>query len=63
IEKSDADTVTLSTESRILCLGNRSKRRFRPYWVLIRLFSGFTRHEMLRIIKNITEDCKKEDDG
>lgn len=55
IESNDDGTVTLSTESRMLCIGNKSKQRFLPYWALIRLFSGLTRREMLRIIKDTAE--------
>ena len=46
-----ADTCRLSTETRILCLGAKAKRRFRRYWTMIRPFSGLIRIEWLRLIK------------
>jgi hypothetical protein len=41
----------LSTETRVLCLDETSRRRFRFYWLFIRPFSGLTRIEVLRAIK------------
>ena len=41
----------LGTETRICCMGVKARRKFLPYWTLIRPFSGFIRMEMLRIIK------------
>lgn len=41
----------LATETRILCLDETSRRRFRFYWLFIRPFSGLTRLEMLRAIR------------
>ncbi len=43
--------VTLSTETRVLCLGWRAKLFFLFYWAIIRPFSGWIRLEMLKMIK------------
>lgn len=47
-----AEGITrLSTETRVLCLDEISRRRFRFYWLFIRPFSGLIRIEALRAIK------------
>lgn len=45
----------LFTETRVLCLDETSRRRFRFYWVFIRPFSGLVRMEALRAIKRQAE--------
>ncbi len=40
IERNDDGTATLSTETRILCLGKQAKSSFRLYWAVIRPYSG-----------------------
>jgi hypothetical protein len=55
IEKTDADSCLVSTESRILCLDDTSRRRFRFYWTLIRPFSGLIRIIMLGAIRKASE--------
>jgi hypothetical protein len=44
----------LSTETRVLCLDETSRRRFRFYWLFIQPFSGLVRREALRAIKQQT---------
>lgn len=47
--------ITLtSTETRVRCTDDESRRRFRSYWTLIGPFSGVIRMEMLRLIKKTT---------
>jgi hypothetical protein len=55
IDKTDTESCLVSTESRILCLDNASRRRFRLYWALIRPFSGLIRIVMLRAIRKASE--------
>lgn len=55
IERNDDGTATLSTETRILCLGERAKSSFRLYWAIIRPYSSLIRLEMLKMIKEQTE--------
>jgi hypothetical protein len=45
----------LSTETRVLCTDEESRRRFRRYWLLIRPFSGLIRRIMLREIRRSAE--------
>jgi hypothetical protein len=55
-------TSILSTETRVLCCGDRARRRFRIYWGTIELFSGAIRMAMLRGIrrKALTERRETE---
>ena len=46
-----AHETSVSTETRILCTDNLSKRKFRIYWFFIKPFSGLIRTEMLRMLK------------
>ncbi|MCI0396471.1 MAG: hypothetical protein L0332_07145 [Chloroflexi bacterium] len=48
-------TVQLSTETRVFCLDDDSRQRFRRYWLFIGPFSGLTRRIVLRIIKRDAE--------
>ena len=48
-------TTRLATETRVYCLDDRSRRRFRLYWLIIGPFSGSIRKEMLRIVKREAE--------
>jgi hypothetical protein len=45
----------LATETRVLCLDPRSRRRFMVYWLFIRFFSGLIRREFLRALKKAAE--------
>ncbi|MFH1058155.1 MAG: hypothetical protein V1797_05670 [Pseudomonadota bacterium] len=45
----------LSTETRVLCADAGARRRFLPYWLLIRPFSGLIRREMLRLARRDAE--------
>jgi len=43
--------LCLRTETRVQCMGPKSRRWFLPYWTVIRPFSGLIRREMLRLAK------------
>lgn len=43
--------TNVSTDTRVLCLGEASRRRFRLYWQFIRAFSGGIRRAALQAIK------------
>ncbi len=45
----------LTTETRVLCADDDSRRRFRLYWLLVGPFSGIIRHEALRLIRRQTQ--------
>jgi hypothetical protein len=51
-----ADSCLLSTETRVYCTDNLSKRRFSKYWLFVKPFSGLIRMEMLRAIKKASEE-------
>ena len=40
--------VVLSTETRVFCTDDRTRRFFKAYWTVVRHGSGFTRRDMLR---------------
>jgi hypothetical protein len=41
----------LSTETRVLCFGTRSRRTFRLYWLIVAPFSGWIRKRWLKEVK------------
>ncbi|WP_287876649.1 hypothetical protein [Aquitalea sp.] len=49
----------LCTETRILCESKRSRILFMPYWVAIRVASGWIRKRMLEHIKKNAEQAVK----
>lgn len=51
----DAGRCELSTETRVLCADDATRRKFLPYWVVIRLGSGLIRRAMLRAIRRTAE--------
>jgi hypothetical protein len=52
----DAGRSILSTETRVVCGDEASRRKFRAYWLIVRPFSGLIRLLMLRAVKR---DCEK----
>ena len=50
----DGSTL-LSTETRVRCVDDEARRRFALYWLLIRVFSGWLRRDLLRKIAHIAE--------
>ena len=53
-ERADG-SVLLETETRVYCLDNVSRRRFRLYWLFIGVFSGLIRREVLQAVKRNAE--------
>ena len=52
-------SCNLTTETRVFFRSKRFKQLFLPYWIIIRLFSGVIRLDMLRLIrKNAINFCK-----
>lgn len=49
------DGTQVTTETRVKCLDDSSRRSFGLYWRFIGPFSGLTRMEMLRLIKQQAE--------
>ena len=52
---SDGTETRLTTETRIRCLDDASRKSFRFYWTFIQPFSGLIRREMLKIVKKKAE--------
>jgi hypothetical protein len=50
-----AELTRLATETRVRCLDDASRWRFRLYWALIAPFSGLIRREALRTIRRSSE--------
>jgi hypothetical protein len=50
-----AEVTRLATETRVRCLDDASRRRFRVYWGFIAPFSGLIRREALRMICRSSE--------
>jgi hypothetical protein len=53
--KPDGNQTILSTETRVLCRGSSARFQFRFYWLLIGLFSGWIRKEILQAVKRSCE--------
>ncbi len=51
----DGTSCVLATETRVLCADRATRRRFLPYWYLIRPGSGAIRRVMLRAIRRAAE--------
>lgn len=51
----EGDVTCLSTETRVFCPDRRSRILFTPYWVAIRLISGFMRRRFLAAVKRSVE--------
>ncbi len=51
----DGDNTRLTTETRIKCLDDGSRRSFGFYWTFVQPFSGLIRMEMLKTIKRKAE--------
>lgn len=51
----EANGTRLVTETRVFCPDSRSQILFTPYWLAIRLGSGFIRKRYLRAIKREAE--------
>jgi hypothetical protein len=55
LEPLGEDTTRLSTETRVCCADAAARRRFRPYWLLVRPGSGLIRRAMLGAIRRAAE--------
>jgi hypothetical protein len=55
LSERETNFTTLATETRIRCMDDDSRRRFRMYWSLIGPFSGMIRKENLRIVRRQAE--------
>jgi hypothetical protein len=51
----DSGRTLIATETRVLCADASARRRFLPYWFLIRAGSGLIRRVMLRQLRDTAE--------
>ncbi len=52
--------VLLETETRVRCLDEESRKRFRFYWLMIGGFSGVIRRDVLKAIKRTAEESRSQ---
>jgi hypothetical protein len=52
---SSGNETRLTTETRVRCLDDASRKSFGFYWTFIQPFSGLIRNEMLKIVKKKAE--------
>ena len=55
VEPLEDGRTRLSTETRVRCADRAARRRFRPYWSLVRPGSGLIRRAMLAAIRRAAE--------
>ena len=55
LEPLEAGATRLSTETRVHCADAATRRRFRPYWLLVRPGNGLIRRAMLAAIRRAAE--------
>jgi hypothetical protein len=48
-------TTELTTETRVLCADDAARKRFLPYWLVVRPGSGLIRRYMLRAVRRTAE--------
>ena len=61
IEERNGGICSLSTETRVLCTDESSKRRFSKYWFFVKPFSGLIRRQMLKVVKTASERKMKQE--
>jgi hypothetical protein len=62
IEPQDDDATNLVTETRVRCVDDRARRNFAVYWMLINVFSGWIRRDMLRGIARLAARAPKAEE-
>jgi hypothetical protein len=50
VDDAESGSTRVATETRIRCVDDGARRRFRPYWAVVRVPSGLIRMSMLRAI-------------
>ena len=48
----EGENTLVKTETRILCLDDASRKRFKWYWFFVKPFSGLVRRKILKMIEN-----------
>jgi hypothetical protein len=60
LEEDGPGVTRLSTETRILCLGDAARRKFLLYWRVVEPFSGVIRWSLLRGVRRAAERSRRE---
>ena len=60
VDANASGASVLSTETRVFCPTAEVRRRFAPYWYIIRPVSGFIRRRMLARVRRQAESLAKE---
>jgi hypothetical protein len=55
VEDESPGVTRLSTETRVLCIGDAARRRFLLYWRVVEPFSGVIRWSLLRGVRRAAE--------
>jgi hypothetical protein len=58
VEPGPGSASELSTETRVLCLGESARRKFLLYWRVVEPFSGLTRRSLLRGVLRATSSSR-----
>jgi hypothetical protein len=58
IEPLEDGSTLVTTETRVRCVDDAARRRFRVYWSFIKVFSGWLRRDFLRSIARIAEGAE-----
>lgn len=61
IAERNIHSCSLSTETRVYCTDQSSKKRFSRYWFFVRPFSGLIRMEMLKAVKRAAEHQARQE--
>lgn len=56
----DNNSCELQTETRILCIGEKTKQNFSRYWFFVHPFSALIRKQMLKSIKRKAERVSRD---
>ncbi len=57
VQEEARESVILGTHTRVLCLDEASRRRFRRYWRVVGPFSGWIRRRALRLVRDQSEQA------
>lgn len=60
LEEDGPGVTRLSTETRVLCLGDAARRKFLLYWRVVEPFSGVIRWSLLRGVRRAAERSRRE---
>jgi len=62
VEPRDDGATNLVTETRVQCVDHGARRRFAVYWMLINVFSGWIRRDMLEGIASLAAHAPQREE-